>query len=76
MRSLIRTMMSEQLPCYLYGDEHPYLIKMVAAYKPHTSIPSRQEMLMNQYEQQSYCNIRALADDIDIDYDVRVRAND
>ena len=67
--------MSELLPCYLTGDEHPFLISMVRAYRPHTAIPSRQELLTNEYQLINHCNIRDLCKDVGFDYDLRTKTN-
>lgn len=48
---------------------HGYYLKLLQCYRPHTPIPSRQELLQNRYEQVHHMNIRSLTNDIDINYD-------
>ena len=45
-------------------NTHPYLLAMAMSYRPHTPIPSRQEMLKARYELDGHLTLKKLAEDI------------
>ena len=67
-------MTKELLPVTITPDTHPYLIRLSQCYRPHTPIPSRQELLENQYEQSHHMSIRGLTQQVGIDYDKFIKS--
>ena len=65
--------MPELLPIIITPDVHPYAIRLSQAYRPHTPIPSRQELLETKYEPSSFFNLKDLCDDVGVDYDERMK---
>ena len=50
-----------------------YYVKLVQCYRPHSPIPSRQELLETKYEPNSFFNLKDLCDDVGVDYDERMK---
>ena len=66
--------MIESLPISFTPDVHAYAIRLSQCYRPHDRIPTRQELLANQYEQPSYVGIRELTKQLGIDYNQRIKS--
>ena len=49
------------LPESIDSTTHPYLIRILRAYEPHTEAPARIEMLQQKYNTEGYFNIKDLA---------------
>ena len=45
-------------------NTHPYLLAMAMSYRPHTPIPSRQEMMKARYEIDGHLTLKALKEDV------------
>ena len=61
--------MAEMLPIYITKDTHPYAIRLAQAYRPFSPIPSRQELLENQYDRPpSHCSIKGLTTQCGMNY--------
>ena len=67
--------MSEMLPITINDDTHPYLIRLSQCYRPHSPIPSRQELLENQYYQQqdSIMSLKGLTCQCGMNYTDEIR---
>ena len=66
--------MSELLPIHITPDTHPYAIKLSRCYSPHTPIPSRQELLENQYDiPPAHCSLKGLTSQCGYEYDKEIK---
>ena len=65
--------MSELLPVHMDHTTHPYLMRLVMAYRPHTPIPSRQELMENEYEQSHHLSMELLTKDIGLEYKSEIK---
>ena len=65
--------MSELLSVVITPDTHPYVIKLCMAYRPHLPIPSRQELMENQYEQSHHLSMKLLTKDIGLNYNEEIK---
>ena len=67
--------MSELLPITITDSTHPYAIRLSRAYAPHSPIPSRQELLENQYyqQQESIMGMEGLTRQVGLDYNSEVK---
>ena len=65
--------MPELLPIHITSDTHPYAIRLAQAYRPHTPVPSRQELLENQYEQSNHCSLKGLTSQCGYEYDIEIK---
>ena len=61
------------LPVYFDENTHPYLMRIVRSYRPHTPIPSRQELLQSKYELDGHCSLQGLVEQCDMDYNNEIR---
>ena len=53
--------MPELLPVHITHDTHPYAIRLAQAYRPHSPIPSRQELLDNQCDiPLAHCSVKGI----------------
>ena len=66
--------MSELLPITITDDTHPLAIRLAKCYRPHTPIPSRQELLEGQYyqQQESIMGIKSLTEQCGMEYNKEV----
>ena len=51
-----------------------YYLRLVQCYRPHTAIPSRQELMETKYEESRHFNLKGLAEDVGIDYDEVIKS--
>ena len=51
----------------------PALIPLIMAYRPHTPIPSRQQMLEARYELDGHLTMKALAQDVGITLEEKIQ---
>ena len=59
---------------YIIDDNTPpALIPLIMAYRPHTPIPSRQQMLQARYELDGHLTMKALAQDVGITLEDKVQ---
>ena len=66
--------MAELLPIYIDDTTHPYLTRLSQAYRPHTRVPSRQELLENQYDRPpSHCSIKGLTTQCGMNYTEEIK---
>lgn len=65
--------MPELLPVQFDHTTHPYLMRIVQSYRPHSPIPSRQELMENQYEQSRHLSMELLTNDIGLDYHKEIK---
>ena len=65
--------MSELLPVHMDHTTHPYLIRIVQSYRPHSPIPSRQELMENEYEQSHHLSMELLTKDIGLEYKSEIK---
>ena len=64
----------EMLPIYIDDTTHPYLTRLSQAYRPHTRVPSRQELLENQYDRPpSHCSIKGLTTQCGMNYTEEIK---
>ena len=52
------------LPETIDSTTHPYLIKILRAYEPHTQIPARIDMLQAQYDTEGHFNMKDIAEEL------------
>ena len=62
------TPMSQSLPTHITSDMHPYLMRLVLAYQPHSPIPSRQQSMESGYQLDGHCSIQGLTQQCGLDY--------
>ena len=60
--------MCMELPTRITSTTHPYLIKLMYAYRPHSSTPSRQEMMEHKYELDGHCSLKGIVEQMGVDY--------
>ena len=66
--------MGMDLTHYIIDDNTPpALIPLIMSYRPHTPIPSRQQMLESRYELDGHLTMRALAQDVGINLEDKVQ---
>ena len=66
--------MSELLPIHITPDTHPYAIRLAQCYRSHTPIPSRQELLENQYDiPPAHCSLKGLTSQCGYEYDKEIK---
>ena len=66
--------MCMKLPTHITSTTHPYLIKLVYAYRPHTSTPSRQEMMTRKYELDGHCSLKGIVQQMGYDYNKEIKS--
>ena len=66
--------MSEQLPTHIDHNTHPYLIKIVYAYRPHTCPPSRQQLLERKYDITGHCSLKSITQQCGYDYTHEIKS--
>ena len=65
--------MPELLPIMITSDTHPVAIRLAQAYRPHTSIPSREELLSNRYEISGHVSMKNLTEQMGLSYNEEVK---
>ena len=67
--------MTELLPIYIDDTTHPYAIRLSQCYRPHSPIPSRQQLLENQYyqQQESIMSIKGLTQQCGMEYNKEIK---
>ena len=60
--------MSQPLPTQITPHTHPYLMRLVLAYQPHTPIPSRQQSMESRYQLDGHCSIKGITQQCGLDY--------
>ena len=70
--SIINTM-PELLPLIITPTTHPVAIRLAQPYRPHTPIPSRQELLSNRYEISGHCSLKSLCNQMGVDYHQEIK---
>ena len=61
--------MSQSLPQHITSDMHPYLMRLVLAYQPHSPIPSKQQSMESRYQLDGHCSIKGLTQQCGLEYD-------
>ena len=62
----------EMLPIYIDDTTHPYLTRLSQAYRPHTPIPSRLELMENRYQLDGHCSIKGLTQQCGMEYNKEI----
>jgi len=62
------TTMTEVLPIYFDEQSDPNVMKIVYAYRPHTTPPSRQELMERKYQLDGHCSVRELTKQMGLEY--------
>ena len=60
--------MSQQLPIRMSDTTHPYLMRIMYAYRPHTRPPCRQELMERKYQLDGHCTIKGITQQCGMDY--------
>ena len=60
--------MPDQLPTRMSDTTHPYLMRLMYAYRPHTPTPSRQELMERKYQLDGHCTIKGITQQCGMDY--------
>ena len=60
--------MSQQLPITIDQSTHPYLMRIMYAYRPHTAVPSRQQLMERKYQLDGHCTIKGITQQCGMDY--------
>jgi hypothetical protein len=60
--------LSEQLPTTMTSTTHPYVMRLMYAYRPHTSPPSRQQLLQRKYDITGHCSLKSITQQCGYDY--------
>ena len=67
-------MYKEQLPITITPTTHPYAIRLSQAYRPHTPIPSKQELMENEYQLDGHCSLKGITEQCGYDYNKEINS--
>ena len=65
---LLLITLTEQLPTTMTSTTHPYVMRLMYAYRPHTSPPSRQQLTQRKYQLDGHVSLKSITQQMGLNY--------